>query len=262
LVTFIVAFPFVWFLITSLKQEHEYNIYPIQFFPDDLQWRNYAEVFNPHYRLLKYASHSLYLALVTPTLSMITSSLAGFAFSRFPDVPGRNKLFSIIIAMIIIPGIVTVIPQFVVYARLKLTNTYWPWILGGLTGSAYNIFLFRQFFLSFPKDLEDAAEVDGCNPFRIYWQIILPNAKPALATVFIFGFSGVWGDWYGPKLYLNTDKTTLAVRLSTAFVNPNGNTLVTLTLAACVMYTLPLVVIFFLGQKYILKGVVTSGLKG
>ena len=110
--------------------------------------------------------------------------------------------------------------------------------------------------------LVDAAEVDGCSPYRVFWQIFLPNAKPALATVFIFTFSGIWGDYYTPSIYLNNAKTLLAVRLAGSFRNPQGYSYTTLTLAANVLYTLPLIIIFFVGQKYILKGVVTSGLKG
>jgi ABC-type glycerol-3-phosphate transport system permease component len=262
LVTLLISIPFIYLLITSLKQDVEYNAWPIRFFPAVPQWGNYAEVFAPSHHILRYAGNTLFLALVSTGLSIVSSSMGGFAFSRFSDVPGRNKLFSIIIALIILPGTITVIPQFIVFSRIGITNTYWPWILWGVAGSAYSIFMFRQFFLTFPTELEDAAEVDGCNPFRIYWQIFLPNCKPALATAFIQGFSGVWGDWFTPVIYLSHAKTTLPVVIAGAFKDPAGNTLVTVTLAASVIYTLPLIVMFFLGQQHILKGVVTSGLKG
>jgi len=262
LVTLFISIPFIYLVVTSLKQDVEYNAWPIRFLPATPQWGNYTEVFNPRHHIFRYAGNTLFLALAGTGLSIITSSMGGFAFSRFQDVPGRNRLFSIIIALIILPGMVTVIPQFIVFSRLKLTNTYWPWILWGVAGSAYSIFMFRQFFLTFPKELEDAAEVDGCNPFRIYWQIFLPNCKPALATAFIQGFSGVWGDWFTPVIYLSHAKTTLPVVIAGAFKDPQGNTLVTVTLAASVVYTLPLIIMFFLGQQHILRGVVTSGLKG
>jgi len=262
LVTVLISLPVVWFVVTSLKVDTEYLSYPIKFWPNEFQWVNYIEVFNPRYQILKYAGRTLALSLGVSALTIVSSSMGGFAFARFADVPGRNRLFGIVIMMLMIPGIVMVIPQFVVYSRLHLTNTYWPWILGAATGSAYNIFLFRQFFLSFPRELEDAAEVDGCGPLRVFWQIFMPNAKPALATVFIFSFSGIWGDYYTPSIYLSNAKTLLAVRLAGSFVNPQGYSYVTLTLAANVLYTLPLVIMFFIGQKYILRGVVTSGLKG
>lgn len=262
LVTVLILVPVIWLVITSLKVDTEYNTWPIKFFPKEPKWENYAEVFAPRHHILRYARNSLFLAVINTVLTIITSSLGGFAFSRFQDVPGRSKLFSVVIALLIIPTMVTIIPQFIVFSRLRLTNTYWPWILEGLGASAYYIFMFRQFFLSFPKELEDAAEVDGCNPLRIYWQIFLPNAKPVLATAFITGFSGVWGDWFRPVIYLTTENTTLAVKIATAYVNPQGNYIVTVTLAACVVYTLPLVIMFFLGQRQILQGIVSSGLKG
>lgn len=262
LVTILISLPVVWFVITSLKTDLEYLSYPIKFWPEEFQWGNYVEVFNPRYQIPKYALRTLVLALVFSALTILSSSMGGFAFARFTDIRGRNWLFGVVIMMLMIPGVVMVIPQFIVYSRLHLTNTYWPWILGGATASSYNIFLFRQFFLSFPRELEDAAEVDGCGPFRVFWRIFLPNAKPALATVFIFSFSGIWGDYYTPSIYLSTAKTLLAVRLAGSFVNPQGYSYTTLTLAANVLYTLPLIIMFFLGQRHILKGVVTSGLKG
>ena len=263
-VTLMISLPVFWFLLTSLKQDIEYLSYPIKILPKVPQWQNYTTIFTPKYNLLKYAGHSLFLAMTFSILTTLTSSMGGFAFSRFTDVPGLNRLFLIIIALLIIPGIVTLIPQFIIFARLRLTDTYWPWILWGLTASPDYIFLFRQFFLSFPKELEDAAEVDGCGPLRIFVQIFLPNAKPALATSLIFNFGGVWGDYYTPLIYLSDAKTTLAVKLSGSglFRNPQGFPYITLTLAACVLYTLPLILTFFIGQKYILRGVVTSGLKG
>jgi multiple sugar transport system permease protein len=262
LATILISLPVIWFLLTSIKTDLEYNSYPIKVFPEVPQWSNYIEVFQPKYRYMKYVWHSAFLATLSAALTVASSSLAGFGFSRFPDVKVRDKLFSIIIALIIIPGIVTVIPQFVVFSKLKLTNTYWPWVLWGITGNAYYIFLFRQFFMSFPRELEEAAEVDGCGTLRMFAQIFLPNAKPALATAFILIWSGVWGDYFTPLIYLNDDLTTLAVTIGMLFRNPQGYVIITLTLAACVVYTLPLVIMFFLGQRQILKGVVTSGLKG
>jgi len=260
LVTILISSPVVWLLITSLKIPIEYLSYPIQFLPKVPQWDNYVQVFTlmPFWR---YAWQTFRLAMSFSILCVITSSMAGFAFARIP-VPGRNRLFSIIVALIIIPAIVTVIPQFIVFAKLRLTNTYWPWILWGLSASPFHIFLFRQFFAGVPKELEDAAEVDGCSLLRTYWQVFLPNAKPVLATSFIFNFSWVWGDYFAPIIYLNDAKTTLAVKLSIAYVDPQNNPLVTVTLAACAVYMLPLVIAFFLGQKHIIQGALTSGLKG
>lgn len=261
LVTVLISLPAVWLLVTSVKRDTEYLSYPIRFLPEPpWQWSNYARVLD-RIPFWKYTGQTFFLALSFSVLCITTSSMAGFAFARL-QAPGRNRLFSIIVALIIIPTIVTVIPQFIVFARLKLTNTYWPWILWGLTASPLHIFLFRQFFAGIPQELEDAAEVDGCSLFRTFWQVFLPNAKPALATSFIFNFSWVWSDWFAPIIYLSEDKTTLAVKVATGYVDPQGNALTTITLAACVLYLLPPVIAFFLGQKYIMEGAVTSGLKG
>jgi multiple sugar transport system permease protein len=262
LTSLILIAPVFFMVVSSLKVDAEYLTYPIRVFPTTPpQWRNYQLVFTmtPFARV---ALRTAVLALSTATLSALISSMVGFAFARYNDVKGNKQLFGLVIAMLIVPFIVILIPQFILYARLKLTNTYWPWILGALAGSPYNIFMFRQFFLNFPKELEDAAEIDGCSPFQIYWRIFLPNAKPVIATVMIFGFINVWGDYLMPSIYLNASKTLLGVTLATAFKNPPGIDLKTISLAASVIYILPLIIVFFFGQKQILKGVVTSGLKG
>jgi multiple sugar transport system permease protein len=260
LVTVLIGLPVLWLLLTSLKLPTEYLAYPISIFPARPQWGNYAQALTrlPFFR---YAANTLFLALAYAIPTVFTSALAGFAFARIV-APGRRTLFAIIVALLIVPQIVTLIPQFVVFSWLKLTNTYWPWILWGFSASPFHIFMFRQFFSAFPRDLEDAAEVDGCSPFRVFWQIFLPNASPVLATSFIFCFGWVWGDWFTPLIYLSDANTTLGVKLATGYADPQGHPLVPTTLAACVLYTLPLLILFFLGQKYIVQGVVTSGLKG
>jgi multiple sugar transport system permease protein len=256
----LLALPVAWLLITSLKKETEYLAYPITVLPAAPQWGNYLTALTT-IRFFAYARNTLVLALTFTALTVLTSAMAGFAFARF-RAPGRDRLFALVIALLIVPGIVTVIPQFVVFSRLHLTNTYWPWVLWGLGASPFHIFLFRQFFAAFPRELEDAAELDGCGPFRLFWQIFLPNSQPVLATSAIFNFVAVWGDWFTPRIFLADRNTTLGVKLATAYVDRQGNALVTLTLAACVLYAIVPIVLFFLGQKYILRGVVTSGLKG
>jgi ABC-type glycerol-3-phosphate transport system permease component len=252
--------PVFFLVVSSFKLDSEYMSYPIVVFPEIWHFENYGLVFT----MTPFAQIALrtgVLAVGTAIINAIISSLVGYAFARY-NVKGSSQLFGIVIAMLIVPFIVIMIPQFIIYARLKLTNTYWPWILGALGGSSFYIFMFRQFFLGFPKELEEAAEVDGCGPFRIYWQIFLPNAKPVIATVMIFAIIGVWGDYLTPSIYLSASKTLLGVALVSAFKNPQGISLYTVSLAASVIYIIPLIIVFFFGQKYILQGVVTSGLKG
>jgi ABC-type glycerol-3-phosphate transport system permease component len=252
--------PVFFMVVSSLKVDPEYLTYPIRIFPKAPQWQNYKLVFTMT-PFAKIALRTALLAISTAVITAFISSMVGYAFARY-QVLGSQRLFGVIIAMLIVPFIVVLIPQFILYAKLKLTNTYWPWYLGALGGSPFYIFMFRQFFLGFPKELEDAAEIDGCTPFQIYWKIFLPNAKPVFATVMIFAVSGVWGDYLTPSIYLSANKTLLGVALASAFKNPQGFDIKTISLAASVIYVLPLIITFFLAQKHILKGVVTSGLKG
>jgi multiple sugar transport system permease protein len=260
LIGLLISVPLAWFVITSFKPQEEYMSYPVQFFPRQL----YLETYRAALTMIDYfrfAGHSVILSLTHTTLTVITSAMAGFAFARF-NVPARNKLFVIVVAMLIVPAIIMQIPQFIIFAKLGLTGTWWPWIFWGLAASPFFIFLFRQFFAAFPRELEDAAEIDGCGPFRTFLSIFLPNSKPVLATAFILNFTAQWGDYINPFLFLKDSNTTLAVKLQTGYLSPHGQTLTTIILAAAVLYVLPVVVIFFLGQKHILEGVVTTGLKG
>jgi multiple sugar transport system permease protein len=259
-VTVLLTLPVIYLISTSLKSESEYISENLDFFPSRPQWNNYYLALTM-IDFKRFALNSLILATTFATLTVVTSAMAGYGFARIPGV-GRSKLFSVVVALILIPASLFIIPQFVLFSNLRVTNSYWPWILWGLGASPFFIFLFRQFFLSFPVELEEAAEMDGARIFRVFVQIVLPNSYPALATSFILSFLSVWGDWLMPLLYLNDRNTTLAVKLITAYVNPQGFPIVTPTLAASVLYILPPVVMFFFVQKYIMQGVVTSGLKG
>jgi multiple sugar transport system permease protein len=257
-VTVVLIIPVVYLVSTSLKSESEYISEHLDFLPKSPQWHNYYLALTM-IDFVRYARNSVLLATIFATLTVFTSAMAGYGFARIPGV-GRSKLFSVVVALILIPASIFIIPQFVLFSNLRVTNSYWPWILLGLSASPFFIFLFRQFFLSFPVELEEAAEVDGARVFRIFLQIVLPNSYPALATSFILAFLSVWGDWLLPLLYLTDKNTTLAVKLMNAYVNPQGFPIVTPTLAASVLYILPPVVMFFFVQKYIMQGVVTSGL--
>lgn len=255
---FIGLFPLIYALLVSLSAESGYIAFPPEFM--EPLWGNYTRSFTM-IPLLKYAENSLFLSLTFAILTIITSSMCGFAFARV-YVPFRDRLFQVVVSLLMIPYMVYLIPQFMVFSVTKLTNTYWPWVLWGVGSSPFFIFMFRQFFTAFPKELEDAAEIDGANLFRIYWQVFLPNAKPVLATAFIFAFNSVWGDYLRPILYLPDAITTLAVKLATGYITPTGFPIITVTVAASVLYSLPMIITFFLGQRQIMKGVITTGMKG
>lgn len=260
LLTLIFITPIVWLLLTSLKTMSEYARYPITIFPEVAQWGNYYTAVI-EYPFMRYALNSLVIAIPSTLLTVFSSALAGFGFARH-NAPLKNVLFVLVLSMMMVPRMVTVIPTFVFFSKLGLTNTYWPWFLWGIAGSSFHIFLFRQFFAAIPKDLEDAAEVDGCSRLRIFWQIFLPLSGPVLATSAIFHFQWVWGDWFTPNIFLTQDRTTLSVLLSTAYRDPHGNAMETVTMAAIMVYMLPMLLIFLLAQKYIVQGIVTSGIKG
>jgi len=251
------ALPLFWVLVTSLKKQSEYGS---ALFPAEPQWLNY-ELAVALADFAHFAANSLFLSGAYAFLAVLVSALVGYGFARH-EGPGRNKLFVLVLATWMVPNLVLFVPQFVMFARLGLTNTYWPWILWGLGGSPFAIFLFRQFFASFPRELDDAAEVDGAGPLRIFLQIYLPNAGPALAASAIFMFLWVWGDWLYPALLLHQDNTTLAVRMANAYADPHGNPLQTVTMAGVVLYILPLIAFFAFAQRFIVHGIVTTGIKG
>ena len=259
IITFVFMLPAYWLISSSLKTESQYA-YPVVFLPRPPQWINYVDAVT-QYPFVKYARNSLYLAGTSTILTVLSSALAGFGFAR-RKARLSNALFILVLSMLMVPRIVTIIPTYIAFSRLRLTNSYWPWILWGLSGSSYHIFLFRQFFAAIPKELEDAAKVDGCSDLRIFWQIFLPNSGPVLATSSIFHFRWVWGDWFTPNIFLSEELTTLSVKLATSYRDPKGYAVVTDTLAAICIFVLPLIIVFFVGQKYIIQGVVTSGLKG
>ena len=259
--TFLFLVPAMWLVLTALKKESDYLAYPIVFFPDPAQWVNFklAVTLIPYGR---YAWNSIVLAGGSTILTTLTSAMAGYGFARHTTARGKGFWFAMMLSMMMVPGLVTMIPRFILYSRMGIVGTWWPWFLESAGASSFHIFLFRQFFAAIPQDLEHAAEVDGCSRFRVFWQIFLPISGPVLATSSIFTFQFVWGEWLRPILYLADDNTTLAVKLSTGYRDPQMNVLVTPMMAGIIIYSLPLIIIFFVAQKHIIQGVVTSGMKG
>ena len=256
---FVFILPIIWLVLGSFKVDAELRSFPVQIFPGAFRWSNYVEAFTaiPY---LTYMVRSFLLALTYAVLTVFSSAFVGFGFARH-NVPGRNQLFLVVVAMMIVPQIVTIIPQYILYSRYGIINTYWPWILWGLSAAPFHIFLFRQFFMSFPKELEEAAELDGCNRFQVFRRIFLPNARAPMIVTFIFAFSWVWGDFFTQSLFLSSENATLAMRLASAYTNPQGYPIYSLTMAGAVMYSLPLILIFFMAQKYFVEGIVTTGIK-
>ncbi len=259
-VTVVVIMPVAWIFLVSLRTQAEYTSYPITLLPSAAHWENYAKAIL-EYDFIPKTWNTLQIAVPSTILTVLSSALAGFGFARH-RAPLKNVLFVLVLSMLMVPRMVTIIPTFMLFARIGLVNTYWPWVLWGLMGSSYHIFLFRQFFAAIPTDLEDAAEVDGCGRFRIFWQIFMPNSAPVIATAAIFHFQWVWGDWFNPQIFLGAAKTTLSVFINSAYQDPKGFPLQTIQLAAVAVYILPMLIVFFFMQKYIIQGIVTTGIKG
>jgi len=220
---------------------------------------NYHRVLD-HMPFLRYLRVSLFLVIMTIVLAVLVSSLVAYAFSRL-TWPGRDLAFVLMLATMMIPFQVTMIPQFLIWKNLGAYNTLTPLWLGPAFGSAFFIFLLRQFMKGIPRDLEDAARLDGCGFLRIYWHIMLPLIKPSLAAIAIFTFMGTWNDFMGPLIYVADQRLyPLAFGLYAFSVQVNNDP--ALTMAASLLMTVPVIVIFFFAQKYFIQGITLTGIKG
>jgi multiple sugar transport system permease protein len=208
--------------------------------------------------------NSIAISVIFTVVSTASSALAGFAFAR-RRIWWKEALFVVVLTTMMVPWIVLLIPQFVFFYRLGLTNTWWPWVLWSIQGMPLQIFLFRQFFASFPRELEDAAETDGSSRFRIFWEIFLPNSKPVIAVAATWAFIFVWGDFLTQDLlYISDPNSTLVVRLvrdigvSQGF---GGQPDLAGAVGGLALYSLPPIVLFLLVQRHILHGIAMTGLK-
>lgn len=258
-----VLMPLVWMVSTSLKPVSQVFKVPPQWIPDPILWSNYQEaLFKYEPNFIVFAKNTLIIeALVVPGV-LITSSLAAYSFSRL-RWPGRDLAFLAILSTMMLPGAVTLVPTFIAWSRLNAIDTFTPLTLPAwFGGGAFNIFLLRQFMRNIPRDLEDAALIDGAGYFYIYLRVILPLVKPALTAIAIFTFIGVWNDFFGQLIYLNSNKNfTIALGL-TLFRQVYG-TKWQLLMAASVATMIPIIIILLIFQKRIIEGVnITTGLHG
>jgi len=260
LITVIMLLPIVIMVSTSLKSLGEIFQFPPSLLPSQPKLSNYSAVFNT-LNFLPYLKNSILVSCCVVIGTLISSSLVAFGFSRY-DAPGKKFLFMLLLATMMIPYPSIMIPQFLLFNQLQWIDTLKPLIVPAFFGSAYMIFLLKQFFSSLNNELFDAARIDGCNEFRVYRKIALPLCKPALATVAIFSFIWSWDDLLSPVIYLNsTENYTLPVLLASMtskFRVPPWNTM----MAAALLTALPCVLLFIFCQKYFVEGIVTTGLKG
>jgi multiple sugar transport system permease protein len=253
--------PFAWMLSTSLKGRGVLQEIPPRLIPEKFYWSNYRDVLLK-YHFLRYSLNSVYVALMTGIGQIFTCSLAGFAFARL-KFWGRDVFFALLLATMMIPLQVMIIPEFLIMMGLGWIDhpLYLALIVPSWLAGSFGTFMLRQFFMTVPKDLEDAGRIDGCTIFGIYWRIFLPLSLPALATLFIFGVMSAWNDLLRPILYLSSQKRmTLTIGLA-AFsrqyeVNQN------LKMAGSLFTLLPLLILYAFAQKYFVQGITLSGLKG
>ncbi len=252
--------PFLWMVLMSVKSLDEVYTFPPVILPREWLFSNYLEVWHQVPVTRFFANSSMVSLLVTLGVLM-TSSLGGYSFARI-EYPGRNTIFLMYLSTMMIPFAVIMIPLFWQMRLFGWVNHLAALIVPGLF-SAWGTFLMRQFMLAIPKELEEAAEIDGCNHLRIYAQIIVPLCKPVMATLAIFTFMGVWNDFLWPLIMISSrNKKTLPLGLAGFQQRVSLNTPWHLVMALAVVSVLPILVIFILGQKYYVRGIVTSGLKG
>ncbi|OPZ06505.1 MAG: L-arabinose transport system permease protein AraQ [candidate division BRC1 bacterium ADurb.BinA292] len=234
---------------------------PPQWIPPDPQWSNYREVIQT-WPFLRYGLNTVYVTLMVMLGSLLSCSLAGYSFARL-RWRGRNVIFFLSIMTMMIPAQVTMIPLFSLFVALGWVDTLLPLYVPAFFGSAFFIFLFRQFFMSIPRSLEDAARIDGCGYLGIYWHVVVPLSVPSFITVAIFTFIGTWNDFMGPLIYISSEsKRTLALALSFYQNYFYGGIHLHTLMAASLMVLLPCIIVFFIFQRHLIQGMILSGIKG
>lgn len=253
----VMIFPFLWMISTSLKSMGEVFIFPPKMFGENIHWENYLRV-SDRFPFGLFFWNSMKITVIVVIGQLITSSMAGYVFARL-KFRYRDLLFGLYLATMMVPGQVTMIPNFILMRHYGFVDTHAALILPGLV-SAFGTFLMRQFFLTIPTALEDAAKIDGCTPFGIYWRIFIPLSKPALATLGVFIFMGTWNDFLGPLVFINSlEKMTLPLGL--ASMQGMYSTDWPVLMAGTVLSLLPVIIIFLLAQDFFIRGVTLSGLK-
>jgi ABC-type glycerol-3-phosphate transport system permease component len=259
----LMGFPFLWTISSSLKTSPETQVFPPLILPAVPQWINYARVFAEQ-PIATWFLNSLTIAAIAIPGGVISGTLVAYSFARF-TYPGRELLFIVLLSTLMIPYEVTLIPQYLVFVQIHWVNTFLPLTIpmwGG--GGAFNIFLLRQFFMTIPRDLDDAASVDGASSFQILWNIIVPLSRPALATAAILLFLSTWNDFLGPFIYLNDPglfTMSVGLRFFQTVPETTGEPKDNLLMAATVIMSLPAIALFFSAQRYFVRGIVMTGLK-
>jgi len=257
------GFPLLWMLSTSLKTEQQLFTFPPQILPLPASLQNYVQMFQD-FPFARFFLNSSIITTLTVSGTLVSCSMVAYSFARL-RWPGRNALFIVTLSTMMLPYQVTMVPLYLIFRRFGWVNTWYPLWVPAWFGVPFFIFLLRQFFLSLPHEIEDAAKVDGAGYMRIFWSIALPLMRPALITVALFAFMNSWNDFVTPLIYIHsTDLMPLALGLQ--FISSTGTYVGqgfwAMLMAAAVCGTLPLVILFLFLQRYFVRGIVMTGLKG
>ncbi|HLV33805.1 MAG TPA: carbohydrate ABC transporter permease [Spirillospora sp.] len=259
-IAFFMLMPFVWLVTSSLKTQVNIFQYPPQWIPDPIMWENYPNALTAKPFGL-YFKNTVTIVALNVLAVVFSASFCAYGFARI-RFPGRDFWFGVVLATLFLPYAILIVPSFIIFSRLGWVDTILPLTVPlFFGGGAFNIFLLRQFFRTIPEELADAARIDGASEFGIYWRIMLPLSKPALITVAIFQFLFAWNDLLGPIIFLRSQQNfTIAVGLA-GFQSQLSNSW-DLLMAASTAMTLPVIILFFLAQRYFIRGIVMTGLKG
>lgn len=256
--------PFAWTIGSSLKTPTELFVYPPTLLPAAPAWQNYLEIWS-FVPLWTFIRNSLIVGCLATVGQTLSAAAVGYGFARF-KFPGKALLFMLVLSTLIVPQQVTMVPRFLLYKQLGWLNTLLPlWVPAWLGGGAFFIFLMRQFFMTIPRELDDAAEIDGASQVQVFWRILVPLALPAVATVAIFAFLFSWNDFLSPLIYINSEQNftmPLGLRFFQQESGTGGTPHEQLLMAAAVVDTLPPIALFFGLQRYFIRGIVLTGIKG
>jgi ABC-type glycerol-3-phosphate transport system permease component len=257
----IIMVPFYWMIATSLKMPGNLYLYPPQWIPNPIRWANFRDVWNE----VPFATFTRNTAVIVTLVmigTLLSCSFSAYGFARL-RAPGRDLIFMIVLATMMLPGAVTLVPTYIAFNKLGWINSILPLVVPSFFGAPFFIFLLRQFYLSIPRELEESGRIDGASSFRIWWDVMLPLTKPALATVAVFTFFATYNDFFGPLIYLNSEsKQTIAVGLSYFTGSRNVGPQMHLLMAMTLMATIPSLIVFIFAQRYFVQSIVTTGLKG
>ena len=259
LVTVVLVLPLYWMLSTALKNPEQTFALPPEWIPNPIEWRNFVSVFE-EVPFGRFIINTIIIVVFNIIGQVFAVSLVAYGFARL-RFPGRSFLFLLMLSTLMIPYHVTLVPRFILFSKLGWINTYLPLIVPAFTGSSFLIFLVRQYMMSIPFELDEAAYIDGATRFDVFWRIILPLSRPALVLVVVFTFVGTWNDFLQPLIYLN-DPNLFTISLGLSFFQGTRETNWNLLMAGSLLATIPPLILFFIAQKQLIGGIAIEGLKG